>query len=123
MEGARQPWGTCGCRHACLHVFIQPQPIDGEDQPSPKLRLHRSRNVSALGGRRSKPNHGDAHRQHLPHRKETGREQPEEKKLYWKGKVKGRRWDQQQPRDLHVLLPSTRVPRDTRLGTLSPMGE
>lgn len=104
-------------------MFIQPQPVDGEDQPSPKLRLHRSRNMSALGGRRSKPSHGDAHRQHLPHRKETGREQPEEKKLDRKGKAKGRRWDQPKPRDLHLPLPNTRVPRDTRLGTLWPMGE
>lgn len=48
---------------------------DGKNQTSPKLRLHRSRNTAALGWRWSKPSHGDAHRQHLPHRKETGREQ------------------------------------------------
>lgn len=46
--------------------------VDGEDQTSPKLGLHCSRNTAALWGRWSKPGHGDA-QQHLPHCKETER--------------------------------------------------
>lgn len=35
-----------------------------------------------------------------------------------KGREKGRRWNQQQPRVLHLFLLSTHVPKDAGLGTL-----
>lgn len=91
-----------------MFAWVRSATVDGEDQPSPKLGLHHSRNTAALRGRWSKPSHGDA-QQHQPRCKEMERMAIGGKKnRYQKGKAKGRRWDQQQPCDLYLLLPSTR---------------
>jgi len=82
----------------------------GPDQPQAQASSQHEH--GSPGGGQSKSSHGDAHQQHLPHCKETGREQRQEKKCYQKGTVKRRRWDQQQPHGLHLLLPSTCVLRD-----------